>query len=73
MILRNLLLVPFMWIKLFYHAAHVDKYTPEQHFKMLRFIVKRANKGGNATIEAHGQEHIPEKNGFIFYPNHQGL
>ncbi len=73
MILRNLLLVPFMWIKLFYHAAHVDKYTPEQHFKMLRFIVKRANKGGNVTIEAHGQEHIPEKNGFIFYPNHQGL
>lgn len=73
MILRNLLLVPFMWIRLFYHAAHVDKYTEEQHFKMLRFIVKRANKGGNVTIEVHGRENIPEKNGFIFFPNHQGL
>lgn len=73
MVFRNLFLVPIMWIKLFYHAAHVDKYTEEQHFKLLRFIVKRANKGGNVTIEAHGQENIPEKNGFIFFPNHQGL
>ncbi len=73
MILRNLFLVPIMWIRLFYHAAHVDNYTEEQHFKMLRFIVKRANKGGNVTIETYGRENIPEKNGFIFFPNHQGL
>ena len=73
MVLRNIILVPFMWIKLCYHASHVDKYTEEQHFKMLRFIVKRANKGGNVTIEAHGRENIPQKSGFIFFPNHQGL
>lgn len=73
MVLRNLFLVPFMWFRLFYHAAHVDKYTEEQHFKMLRFIVKRANKGGNVTLEAHGRENIPQKSGFIFFPNHQGL
>ena len=62
-----------MWIKLCYHAHHVDKYTEEEHYKMLRFITRRANIGGNVTIEVHGDENIPEKDGFMFFPNHQGL
>lgn len=73
MVFRNIFLVPFMWCKLCYYASHVDKYTDEQHYKMLKFIVLRANKGGNVTIDAHGIENIPEKNGFMFFPNHQGL
>lgn len=73
MVFRNIILVPFMWCKLCYYAHHVDKYTEEQHYKMLRFIVLRANKGGNVTIEVHGQENIPKENGFMFFPNHQGL
>ena len=73
MVFRNLILVPIMWIKLFYYASHVEKYTEEQHYKMLKFIVKHANKGGNVTIDVYGQENIPADNGFIFFPNHQGL
>ena len=73
MVIRNIFLVPYMWCKLCYHASHVDKYTEDEHFKMLRFIVLRANKGGNVTIKTYGQEHIPNQNGFIFFPNHQGL
>ena len=38
MVFRNILLVPYMWIKLCYHASHVDKYTEEEHYKMLGFI-----------------------------------
>ena len=73
MVLCNILLVPFIWIRLCYHAAHPDKYTEEEHFKLFRYIVKRANIGGNVEIEVHGQEKIPEKNGFMMTPNHQGL
>lgn len=73
MVFRNIFLVPFMWIKLCYYASHVDKYPEEKRFAMLKFITSRANKGGNVTIEVHGEENIPEKDGFIFYPNHQGL
>ena len=73
MVFRNIFLVPFMWCKLCYYASHVDKYTEEQHYKMLRFIVLRANKGGNVTIEVHGRENLPDKSGFMFFPNHQGL
>ena len=73
MVFRNIVLVPFMWIKLCYHAHHVEKYTEEEHYKMLQFICHRANKGGNVTIDAHGLENIPKENGFMFFPNHQGL
>ena len=73
MVFRNILLVPIMWIKLCYHAHHVEKYTEEEHYKMLQFICHRANKGGNVTIDAHGLENIPKENGFMFFPNHQGL
>jgi 1-acyl-sn-glycerol-3-phosphate acyltransferase len=51
----------------------VDRYTEEEHNKMLKFIVKRANIGGNVTIQTYGVENIPKESGFIFFPNHQGL
>ena len=73
MVFRNIILVPYMWIKLCYHASHVDKYTEEEHYKMLRYITYRANKGGNVIIDVHGQENIPKENGFMFFPNHQGM
>ncbi len=73
MVLRNILRVPWMWIRLCYHAAHVDNYTEEEHFELLRYITQRANIGGNVTIDAHGLENIPEENGFMFFPNHQGM
>lgn len=73
MVLRNIILVPFMWCKLCYHAHHVDKYTEEEHYKMLKFIVRRANKGGNVTIAAEGLDNIPKESGFMFFPNHQGM
>lgn len=73
MVFRNLFLVPYMWIRLCYHASHVDKYKEEQHYELLKYITHRANKGGNVTIDEYGVENIPDENGFMFFPNHQGL
>lgn len=73
MVLRNLLFVPYGWIKLCYYAAHVDKYTEEQRYALLKLIDGRANRGGRIQIDVHGVENLPEEDGFIFYPNHQGL
>ena len=73
MVLRNLLIVPYGWIRLCYRAAHVDKYTEEDMYAFLKWIDLRANRGGNVHIDAHGVENLPEKDGFMFFPNHQGL
>lgn len=73
MVIRNLFFVPYGWIKLCYYASHVDKYTTEQRYALLKLIDKKANRGGKIRIDVHGTEDLPEKDGFIFYPNHQGL
>ena len=73
MVLKNIIFVPFGWIKLCWYAAHVDKYTEEQHFKLLKYIDHRANWGGNIQIDSYGVENIPKESGFIYYPNHQGM
>ena len=73
MVFRNIILVPFMWCKLCYYASHVEKYAEQKRYDMLRFIVFRANKGGNVHTDVHGEENIPKENGFMFYPNHQGM
>ncbi len=73
MVLRGIIFLPTLIGRLWYHAAHPDKYTDEEHNKLFKQIVSRANKGGNLILEGYGIENIPKENGFMLYPNHQGL
>ena len=73
MVLRNLYMVPYGWIRLCYRAAHVDKYTEEDMYAFLRWIDLHANRGGRVHIDVHGRENIPDRDGFMFFPNHEGL
>ena len=73
MVLRNLYRIPYLWIKLCWYASHVDKYTEEQRYALLKKIDHAANTGGNLNVQGYGVENIPKENGFMFYPNHQGL
>ena len=72
MVLRNLWFVPYGWFKLCYTAVHVEKYTEEERYQVLKMIDRRANIGGRITIDAYGVENIPKQDGFMFFPNHQG-
>ena len=73
MVAYNIFLVPVFCFKLCYYAKHVEKYTEEQRYALLRFIDRRAIKGGRITIDIHGQENYPKESGFMMFPNHQGL
>ena len=73
MVAYNILLVPIFWFKFCYYAKHVEKYTEEERYALLRFIDRRAIKGGRITIDIHGQENYPKESGFMMFPNHQGL
>ena len=61
MVLRNLWFVPYGWFKLCYTAAHVEKYTEEERYQILKMIDRRANIGGRITIDAYGVENIPKQ------------
>ncbi len=72
MIFRNIFLFPVYFIKMVYYAKS-KKATEWQKYMHLKNIVKHANKGGNVVIESYGTENIPKDDGFILFPNHQGM
>lgn len=72
MVLKKLYLVPFLFFKLWKTGrSYAGDYMPG--FLQAKKISTHAIRAGNITPEIHGTENIPEKDGFIFYPNHQGL
>lgn len=72
MVLKLIYIAPFWYIKLV-HMAKSEKYTMQEKFEFLKLIVFHANRAGRVIIDAHGRENLPEKNGYIMFPNHQGL
>lgn len=72
MILSNFIRFPYYYIKLLI-VAKSEKYTEEQRYAHIRKICYRANKGGRVDVESYGVENIPKDNGYVMFPNHQGL
>ncbi len=72
MVIKLLYIVPYWFIKLI-HMAKSDKYSQKEKYDFLRMICLHANKAGRVTIDAHGMENIPEQDGYMLYPNHQGM
>jgi len=73
MVLKNLWIVPGAWFKLCRYAKNTEKYTREEMFFHIQFILQRAIKGGNIDLKITGLENIPKENGFMLYANHQGM
>ena len=73
MVLRNILIVPGAYMKLCHYAKNTDKYTEEEKYKHIQYILKLAVKSGNIDLKVTGTENIPQEDGFLMYGNHQGL
>lgn len=72
MVLRNIFIVPFLYLELWRAAkAYNGDYT--RGAAIAKKISARGIKAGNINLEIHGIENIPKEDGFIFYPNHQGM
>ena len=73
MVIRNIVAVPFFYLKLCYYAWNSRKIEEEKKLALFKEIVARANQGGNVTVRSYGMEHIPKNESFIYVPNHQGM
>lgn len=77
--MRIALMVIRMFFKAIYYLIVIswcgnhDNISLETGFKWCQKATIQANKAGRVKIEAHGIENIPKENGFIMFPNHQGL
>lgn len=73
MVVRNLFRVPVWLYRIWRMGLPQDGHTYEQRYNYIRQVVKEVNKTGRVEVEVHGIEHLPSENGFILFPNHQGL
>lgn len=73
MVFRNLFRVPGAWLKLCKYAKHPDRYSREEMYQHIQYIMKMAVNSGNLDFRVYGKEHLPKENGFIMYGNHQGF
>lgn len=70
--IRCALFVPGWYISLVKHG-NLEKYDETSRYNCVRKITRRVLKSSRVTIECFGLENIPKENGFIMFPNHQGL
>lgn len=49
-----------------------DRYSEEDCYEYMRYIVGLMQKSGRIHTEAYGLENLPKEGGYMMYPNHQG-
>lgn len=72
MVAKLFYMIPVWFPKLLWYGSE-KHYNEEKGGKLIRRMAHRITKAGRITIEAHGTENLPEKSGYVIFPNHQGL
>lgn len=72
MVLKLFWKVPYYFLSIWW-CSKSNKISYEKSFWTIQKITRKANRAGRVTIETYGIENIPKEDGFIFFPNHQGM
>ena len=72
MVIRLILYVPYYFFGIWWHGVRKN-YNFEEAYKFVQKVARHACKAGRVTLVAEGLENLPKENGFIMFPNHQGL
>ena len=72
MVLKLFLKVPYYLYKI-KKSGKKEPFDLENGFAWCKYATIKANKAGKVKIESSGLENLPKDNGFVLFPNHQGL
>jgi 1-acyl-sn-glycerol-3-phosphate acyltransferase len=72
MVLRSLLNLPY-WLFHIAQLCNTEKYDAATRYAYLHKLVPIVNRRGRVKIECQGIENLPKENGYVMFPNHQGL
>lgn len=73
MVIRNFFRAQVWFYHIWKFGRKGDTHTEQERYDYLRNVVKEVNRTGRVEIEVDGVENLPKENGFILFPNHQGL
>jgi 1-acyl-sn-glycerol-3-phosphate acyltransferase len=72
MAVRSIFQLPFWFYKI-RKLSNAEKYHESTRYALLHHLTPIANRRGRVKIECHGLENLPKEDGYVLYPNHQGL
>ena len=73
MVLMNLFHAPIWLYKIGRMGRPEDRHTKEERYEYIAKMDKRIIRRGRVDLVCTGVDGIPEQDGFIMFPNHQGL
>lgn len=73
MVRRNFFRLPYFFFGLLWLGRKNSTASAEKKYKLLRTICYHANRTGNVEVVTTGKENLPERSGYVLFPNHQGL
>lgn len=72
MVLRLFYIAPWYLFRI-WRLSRNGRASLEERYAYIKKVTKAANHAGRVKVESRGLENIPRENGYIFYPNHQGM
>lgn len=72
MFIRSLFNLP-VWLYQLFKLCNIDKYDAATRYAFLHKVDQIAVRRGRIKIVCTGLENLPKDNGYIMFPNHQGM
>ncbi|WP_028044143.1 lysophospholipid acyltransferase family protein [Candidatus Stoquefichus massiliensis] len=73
LIIRLLYRIPGWLLKIRYYNKHLDETSFEERFDFGQKMIRKINSKSRVHIHCYGVENLPEEQGYLLAPNHQGL
>ncbi len=72
MFITNFYKLPYLFYR-FFKLSHTQKHDRFERYAFLHRFTPGANKGGRIKVVCTGLENLPKEDGYIIFPNHQGM
>lgn len=73
LVVRLLYKIPGWLLKIRYYNKHLEETPFEERFDFVQKLIHKVNQKSRVRIHSYGVENLPEEQGYLIAPNHQGL
>lgn len=73
LVLRLFYRIPWWLLRIRYYNRHLEETSFEERFTFVEKLIDKVSEKARIHIHCFGVENLPNKNGYLLTPNHQGL
>lgn len=73
LVIRLIYRVPGWLLKIRYFNSHMETTSFEERFDFTQKLIRKVDQKSRVRIHCYGKENLPEEQGYLMTPNHQGL